>query len=116
MIQQSIQQAMAHEDEFMREMGNSMNIKFEKYWHDYSLILGIFVVFYPRYKLAFVEWAYKSLYGENSAQLNTFKDTLLSLFDVYVEKWSPDNASGAMSASCSQDEGEDAFFQVIVLC
>nr|XP_011468655.1 PREDICTED: zinc finger BED domain-containing protein RICESLEEPER 3-like [Fragaria vesca subsp. vesca] len=79
MIQHNIQQAMKDKDAFMRQMANDMNLKFEKYWSDYSL--------------------------------KAFKDTLSSLFNVYVDKWSPDNASGFMGESCSQTEGEDAFFQ-----
>ncbi|XP_062028903.1 zinc finger BED domain-containing protein RICESLEEPER 2-like [Rosa rugosa] len=111
-IQHSIQQAMRHQDGFMRQMGLEMNMKFEKYWSDYSLILGIAIVMDPRYKMEFVEWAYSKLYGVNSEQLKQFTDTLFSLFDVYVEKWSnPVNSSGFMSESCSQIEGEDTILE-----
>ncbi|KAH9724393.1 hypothetical protein KPL70_007468 [Citrus sinensis] len=43
--------------------------KFLKYWSDFCTILTITVIFYPRYKLQFVEWAYKKVYGENSNEL-----------------------------------------------
>ncbi|KAL6210449.1 hypothetical protein ACLB2K_015681 [Fragaria x ananassa] len=104
---------MKDKDPFMRQMANDMNIKFEKYWSDYSLVLGIAVVLDPRYKMDFVEWAYRSLYGADSMELKTFKDTLSSLFNVYVDTCSPDNASGFMGESCSQTKGEDAFFQSV---
>ncbi|XP_062025967.1 zinc finger BED domain-containing protein RICESLEEPER 2-like [Rosa rugosa] len=111
-IQHNIQQAMRHQDGFMRQMRLEMNMKFEKYWSDYSLILGIAIVMDPLYKMEFVEWAYSKLYGVKSEQLKQFTDTLFSLFDAYVEKWSnPDNSSGFMSESCSQTEGEDTILE-----
>ena len=53
----------------MKDMGKRMLEKFLKYWSDFCTILTIAVIFYPRYKLQFVEWAYKKVYGENSNEL-----------------------------------------------
>ncbi|XP_021834815.1 zinc finger BED domain-containing protein RICESLEEPER 3-like [Prunus avium] len=57
-IQHQIKAAMEDNDGFMNKMGTNMNMKFEKYWSEYSLILAIAIILDPRYKLHFVEWAY----------------------------------------------------------
>ena len=59
--------------------------KFLKYWSDFCTILTITVIFYPRYKLQFVEWAYKKVYGENSNELKKKnRENLFSLFKEYI--------------------------------
>ncbi|KAL9668567.1 hypothetical protein QQ045_006103 [Rhodiola kirilowii] len=78
---------MIHEDDFMRQMGNEMSAKFQN-WSDYSLTLGIAVLMDPRYMMSFVEWAYIKLHGENPLEVVMFKDTLNSLYEVYVHRWS----------------------------
>ncbi|XP_050369284.1 zinc finger BED domain-containing protein DAYSLEEPER-like [Argentina anserina] len=61
------------------------------------------------YKLDFVQWAYKKLYGEESEEFKEFKDTLVFLFDVYMERWS--NLDDTLrSESCSQTEDEENDF------
>ncbi|OMP11587.1 hypothetical protein COLO4_03751 [Corchorus olitorius] len=51
-------------------MAVRMFTKFEKYWKDFSIILAIACVLDPRYKLSYVEWVYKKLYGANSDEFN----------------------------------------------
>ncbi|XP_070675718.1 zinc finger BED domain-containing protein DAYSLEEPER-like [Malus domestica] len=75
-------------DDFMRRMGSYMNLKFEKYWSKYSLILAIVVILDPRYKLQFVEWGYEKLYGKESKELKDVSDTLFALFGSYMDKFS----------------------------
>ena len=79
---------MEDNDGFMNKMGTIMNMKFEKYLSEYSLILAIAIILDPRYKLHFVEWAYTKLHGKDSEELNCFRDTLTSLFDVCSESLS----------------------------
>ncbi|CAM8893299.1 unnamed protein product [Rhodiola kirilowii] len=111
-IQHSIREAMMHRDDFMRHMGNEMSAKFQKYWSDYSLTLGIAVVMDPRYKMSFVEWAYIKLRGENSLEVVMFKDTLNSLYEAYVDRWSSQTSSiDHVNEGCSYSQGEDALFQ-----
>lgn len=115
-IQYSIQQAKVHENDFMRQMGNEMSAKFNKYWSDYSLILGIAVVMDPRFKMKFVEWAYTKLYGEDSFELMIFKDTLTSLFEAYVVRWSSETSSrDQVNVGCSYSQDEDTLFQVQIM-
>ena len=65
-----------------------MNAKFDKYWSDFSLILAVAVILDPRYKLQFVDWAYKNIYGVDSYEFKHVKDTLQSLFESYSENMS----------------------------
>ncbi|XP_016649675.1 PREDICTED: zinc finger BED domain-containing protein RICESLEEPER 2-like [Prunus mume] len=44
-IQHQIKAAMEDNDGFMNKMGTNMNMKFEKYWSEYSLILAIAIIF-----------------------------------------------------------------------
>ncbi|KAI5343326.1 hypothetical protein L3X38_011202 [Prunus dulcis] len=71
-------------DSFMKSMATEMMAKFNKYWKGYSLILGIAVILDPRYKIQFVEFCYKRLYGYNSEEMTKVPDMLFSLFDLYV--------------------------------
>ncbi|CAN6712716.1 unnamed protein product [Malus baccata var. baccata] len=83
-----VKDAMEDCDDFMRRMGSYMNLKFEKYWSEYSLILAIAVILDPRYKLQFVEWGYDKLYGKESRELKDVSDTLFALFGYYMDKFS----------------------------
>ncbi|KAL8506688.1 hypothetical protein ACS0TY_017547 [Phlomoides rotata] len=75
----SLRQSKNSEDEYIRNMTKKMLEKFEKYWLNFSLILTIADVFDPRYKLQFVEFSYKKLYGADSRQFLQVKEKLLSI-------------------------------------
>ncbi|XVF81302.1 hypothetical protein PTKIN_Ptkin15bG0144500 [Pterospermum kingtungense] len=76
-------------------MAKLMFDKFEKYWSEFSLVLAIAVILDPRYKLQFVDWAYKKLYGDNSKEFEKVKNTLYYLYDEYASK--PSCSSSATS-------------------
>ncbi|PWA59711.1 AC transposase [Artemisia annua] len=65
-------------------MATSMMEKFQKYWSDFNLTLAIAVVFDPRYKLHFIEWSYKKVYGENNNKFRKVDKLLDSTFQEYV--------------------------------
>ncbi|CAM8937390.1 unnamed protein product [Rhodiola kirilowii] len=66
----------------------------------------------PRYKMSFVEWAYTKLNGENSLELVMFTDTLHSLYEAYVDKWSSQTSSrDHVDERCSYSKDEDTLFQ-----
>lgn len=112
-IQHQIKAAMEDIDGFMNKMGTNMNIKFEKYWSEYSLILAIAIILDPRYKLHFVEWAYTKLHGKDSEEFKCVRDTLASLFDVYSESLSHlVNLNYGMNETTNHTEGGDTIFEV----
>ena len=47
------------DDSYFSNMTSSMLEKFDKYWKHFSVILAITVVLDPRYKLNFMDYAYK---------------------------------------------------------
>ncbi|XP_031371469.1 zinc finger BED domain-containing protein RICESLEEPER 2-like isoform X1 [Punica granatum] len=71
-------------DEDLRAMSLRMLMKFEKYWSEFSVILSIAVILDPRYKLEFVDWSYRKLYGSQSSEFQTVRDKLFSLYEEYT--------------------------------
>ncbi|ONI01535.1 hypothetical protein PRUPE_6G144800 [Prunus persica] len=111
-IQHQIKAAMEDSDIFMNKIGTNMNMKFEKYWSKYNLILAIAIILDPRYKLHFVEWAYTKLHGKDSREFKCVTDTLTCLFDVYTENLSPIlNASYPTNETTSHNEGGDTILE-----
>ncbi|XP_070660473.1 zinc finger BED domain-containing protein DAYSLEEPER-like [Malus domestica] len=99
-------------DDFMRRMGSYMNLKFEKYWSEYSLILAIAVILDPRYKLQFVEWGYDKLYGKESRELKDVGDTLFALFGSYTDKFSHLLVSNPVNQTLTQIKVGDKLFEI----
>ncbi|XP_015383092.1 zinc finger BED domain-containing protein RICESLEEPER 2-like [Citrus sinensis] len=67
----------------MKTMAQKMIEKFEKYWYDFCTILEIAVILDPRYKMAFIEFAYNKAYGQNSEELKHVRDKLFLVFGKY---------------------------------
>ncbi|KAK9222871.1 hypothetical protein WN944_011311 [Citrus x changshan-huyou] len=65
----ALDQLLCSEDVYTKTMTQKMIEKFEKYWSDFCTILAIAVILDPRYKMAFIEFAYSKAYGPNSKEL-----------------------------------------------
>ncbi|VVA41507.1 Hypothetical predicted protein, partial [Prunus dulcis] len=99
-VEDTLRKAKVDSDSFMKSMATQMMEKFDKYWKEYSLILAIAVILDPRYKIQFVEFCYKRLYGYNSEEMTKVRDMLFSLFDLYFWIYSSyESVSGTSSAS-----------------
>ncbi|KAH9722750.1 putative AC transposase [Citrus sinensis] len=79
----ALDQLLCSEDVYMKTMAQKMIEKFEKYWYDFCTILAITVILDPRYKMAFIEFAYSKVYGQNSEELKHVRDKLFSIFGEY---------------------------------
>ncbi|KAK3225169.1 hypothetical protein Dsin_005031 [Dipteronia sinensis] len=75
---------MDNSDEFLKKMAIQMYKKYYKYWGEFSVILAIALVLDPRYKMTFVEFAYKKVYGIDSPELDNVRNKLLSLVNEYM--------------------------------
>ncbi|XP_031375360.1 zinc finger BED domain-containing protein RICESLEEPER 2-like [Punica granatum] len=73
-------------DEDLRAMSLRMLMKFEKYWYEFSVILSIAVILDPRYKLEFVDWSYRKLYGSQSSEFQTVRDKLFSFYEYIARQ------------------------------
>lgn len=88
LVHHALSKAIGGEDPFMIKMASQMKIKFEKYWAKHNLIFVFSVVLDPRYKLQFVEYCYKLIYGDDSMELKNVREKLDELFDTYVKTYS----------------------------
>ena len=69
----------------INDMAKTMKEKFDKYWDCYNIVLSFAVILDPRYKLQFVEFSYRQLYGTNGTKMMMdLRDKLYSLFDGYL--------------------------------
>ncbi|KAB2072822.1 hypothetical protein ES319_A07G043500v1, partial [Gossypium barbadense] len=87
---------------FLTPMVKQMQEKFNKYWAEYSLILSCAAILDPRYKLNYVQYCFKTIYGVHASD---FVETILSnlrlLFDEYVKKSKSMSSSLAGSSNVS---------------
>ncbi|KAH9712218.1 BED-type domain-containing protein [Citrus sinensis] len=79
----ALDQLLCSEDVYMKTIAQKMIEKFEKYWYDFCTILAIAVILDSRYKMAFIEFAYSKVYGQNSEELKHVRDKLFSIFGEY---------------------------------
>ncbi|KAK2642044.1 hypothetical protein Ddye_023807 [Dipteronia dyeriana] len=56
-------------DVFLQKMAIQMYNKYYKYWGEFSVVLTITLILDPRYKMTFIEFAYKTIYGISSPEL-----------------------------------------------
>ncbi|XP_031378256.1 zinc finger BED domain-containing protein RICESLEEPER 2-like [Punica granatum] len=82
-------------DEDLRAMSLRMLMKFEKYWSEFSVILSIAVILDLRYKLEFVDWSYRKLYGSQSSEFQTIRDKLFSFYEEYTARQKVDLSSAS---------------------
>ncbi|XP_072951776.1 zinc finger BED domain-containing protein RICESLEEPER 1-like [Typha angustifolia] len=87
LIQLNIMEGMRSSDNFISHIATQMNVKFEKYWKQYSIILAIAIILDPRFKIHFVEFSYNKLYG-SSYEMIKIREKLFALFDYYVQNTS----------------------------
>lgn len=84
-IRLELARAAASEAPFVSNLTKPMQEKFDKYWKDCNLVLGIAVVMDPRFKMKLVEFSFTKVYGEDA---NTFirivDDGIHELFDEYI--------------------------------
>ena len=62
-------------------MASQMWEKFQKYWSEFNVTLAIACVLDPRYKLEFIDYSYKKLYGDLSLEYEHVKGMLHSILE-----------------------------------
>ena len=75
---------MASSDQVILEMSVKMKEKFDKYWHNYSVILAIAVVLDPRWKFNIIQYLYDKIdYMTCDEKVANIRRKLNSLFNEY---------------------------------
>ncbi|XP_074336031.1 zinc finger BED domain-containing protein RICESLEEPER 2-like [Apium graveolens] len=78
-------------DDWIRAMGDKMQLKFDKYWEECNKLLTIAVVLDPRYKMAIVSYAYKGMYELHADYyIDEIREFLVQVFNEYSEKYGAD--------------------------
>lgn len=109
-----LQEEKENGDTFIKNMAKNMHLKFDKYWCEFSTIMGIAIVFDPRYKFHFIEWAFKKIYGSSfDVELDLFKKKLFSLFDEYTAVSATTKANESSSHSGVANDKSDTYMTVI---
>jgi hypothetical protein len=75
-------------------MARKMNVKFEKYWGEVNLLMGIAAVLDPRYKITPIRFCYPIIYREPNATRNF--NCLLSVFNELYNDYVGDYNSSVM--------------------
>ncbi|KAK1272191.1 hypothetical protein QJS04_geneDACA016203 [Acorus gramineus] len=69
---------------YIQRMATTMMLKFQKYWEDCSLILTVALVLDPRFKMEYVDYTYRQLYGDGAAFIHTER-VRSYLYELYSE-------------------------------
>ncbi|XP_048637599.1 zinc finger BED domain-containing protein RICESLEEPER 2-like [Brassica napus] len=91
------------DDDGVREMAREMQVKFDKYWKSYSVILAMGAALDPRIKIEMLEAAYKKLDPSTSSlKIKELKDSLSALYKDY-QKRSQTSSSGVSLTPTPQE-------------
>lgn len=100
-VERTLREEMKSSDKFMKNMAGQMYAKFSKYWSEYSPILAMAAVLDPRYKMQYVEFTYKKLYGSNFREhSDRVREKLHDLFSEYVTRLPYKTSTISTSDSC----------------
>ncbi|KAG6743627.1 hypothetical protein POTOM_052327 [Populus tomentosa] len=89
---------------YVRAMANRMKGKFDKYWGEASLALGISAVLDPSYKLDFIEYGYQQIYGSDAylQYYQKFLDNLICEYNKYAMDFRSQGPSSSAMADVSR--------------
>ncbi|CAO2830202.1 unnamed protein product [Amaranthus hypochondriacus] len=82
---------MESTDGFMKKMACKMYEKFGKYWSDFSIIMAVAVVLDPRFKMQFVQWSLKKVYGDGviyEEEVAKVRENIQEISNIYALKLS----------------------------
>ncbi|KAL4577802.1 hypothetical protein LXL04_013916 [Taraxacum kok-saghyz] len=104
MVERTLKEEMESSDKFMKNMAFKMYEIFSKYWSEYSMILAMALVLDPRYKLQYVEFTYKKLYGSSFAvHSDRLREKLHDLFSEYITEPLMSSRTSTIPAAATRD-------------
>ncbi|XP_011014362.1 PREDICTED: uncharacterized protein LOC105118171 [Populus euphratica] len=89
---------------YVRAMANRMKGKFDEYWREASLALGISAVLDPSYKLGIMEYGYRQIYGSDAylRYYQKFLDNLIGEYNKYAKDFRSRGPSSSAMADVSR--------------
>lgn len=92
------------EDEFIQRMVAKMIMKFDKYWKECNLLMGVAAILDPRQKMKGVEFSFAKIYSSLEAQkhLIKVKKEIFDLFEEYVNM-NPTSEGASLVSSSSHN-------------
>ncbi|XP_071682836.1 zinc finger BED domain-containing protein RICESLEEPER 2-like [Lolium perenne] len=84
-IKIALRKAIAHRNPTYKAMGEAMMEKFNKYWEEKNNVMVLATILDPRYKMFYIDWAFKELYDEDTAidEISDVHVELEELFDKF---------------------------------
>ncbi|MFQ6628670.1 hypothetical protein Gotur_030063 [Gossypium turneri] len=90
-------------------MVKKTQVKFKKYWVEYSLILLCAAILNPCYKLNYMQYCFTTTYGTHASDfVQTIFSNLKLLFDEYVKNFKFTFSSLAESSNVSDNDPVDS--------
>ncbi|KAJ6884440.1 hypothetical protein NC652_031448 [Populus alba x Populus x berolinensis] len=97
---------------YVRAMANRMKGKFDEYWGEASLALGISAVLDPSYKLDIIEYGYQQIYGSDAdLHFSKFRNDLTCVYHKYAKHLSNQGPSSSAMADVSRCTSSDISFK-----
>ncbi|KAG6743624.1 hypothetical protein POTOM_052324 [Populus tomentosa] len=97
---------------YVRAMANRMKGKFDEYWGEASLALGISAVLDPSFKLDFIEYGYRQIYDSDAdLHLSRFRYDLTCAYHKYAEDISNQGPSSSAMADVGRCASSDISFK-----
>ncbi|KAJ6756582.1 ZINC FINGER BED DOMAIN-CONTAINING PROTEIN RICESLEEPER 1-LIKE ISOFORM X1 [Salix purpurea] len=95
---------------YVRSIANRMKGKFDEYWGEASLALGISVVLNPSFKLDLVEYGYQQIHGiDASFHFSKFRDDVTGIYHKYAKDFGDQGPSS--SAMVDESPSSDISFK-----
>ncbi|KAB5519246.1 hypothetical protein DKX38_023565 [Salix brachista] len=97
---------------YVRSIANTMKRKFDEYWGEASLALGISVVLNPSFKLELVEYGYQQIYGiDASLHLSKFLGNVTGVYHKYAKDFGDQGPSSSAMVDKSLRPSSDISFE-----
>ncbi|KAG6744618.1 hypothetical protein POTOM_051255 [Populus tomentosa] len=97
---------------YVRAMANRMKGKFDEYWGEASLALGILAVLDPYFKLDIIEYGYRQIYGSDAdLHLFRFRYDLTCAYHKYAKDISNQGPSSSAMADVGRCASSDISFK-----
>ncbi|KAM0855457.1 hypothetical protein ACQ4PT_049764 [Festuca glaucescens] len=115
-IKIELRKAIAHRNPTYKAMGEAMMEKFNKYWEEKNNVMVLATILDPRYKMFYIDWAFKELYDEDTAmdEVADVHVELEELFDKFdtakkMAEKSTTSSSNICITSSSMPTSDSAF-------